>query len=265
MFSLIKKYKREFVYSSYLFLIFELLVTPSMAVNIYYFCALSLAGYILINSWLISTYKLHSTKKVSKYSDVLLKINIIDRLFTYVVLPLLFYTSIIAFLLFSSSRYINQALIVVSVVLFFYLFLYVRTSYEKVYSVNRISRFSTDFVSIVTYFIFTSVLSRVLVDPLYFSLYTFFITLFFLIYILYQHNKFEIPGIVLALVTSLVMSGTIFLIHNQGAYSNAIILSILYYLVISLWNIRFAGSRAFSDYIPPLMYSIMAIIFVLSL
>lgn len=265
MFSLIKKYKREFVYSSYLFLIFELLVTPSIAVNFNYFLLISIVGYVLINMWLISTYKLHSGRKVSKYSDVLLKINLVERLFTYIVLPLLFYTSIVAFLLFSTSIYINQVLIVVSVFLFFYLFLYVRTSYEKVYSVHHSTRFSTDFISIVAYFIFTSVLTRIVPDPVYFALYIFFTTLLFLIYTLYHHNKFDIPGITLAIISSLALSITIAFIHSQGAYSNAIVLSILYYLIVSLWNVRFSGSREFQDYIPPVMYSIMAIIFVLSL
>lgn len=265
MFNIIKKYRREFVYSSYLFLIFELLATPSFAVNLYYFLGISLMGYVLINLWLISTYKLHSSRKVSKYSDVLLKVNLVERLFSYVVLPLLFYSSVVAFIILSLSTYMTQVVIVVSIFLIFYLFLYVRTSYEKVYSINRATRFSMDFISIVSYFIFTSVISRLVQDTAYNSLIVFFVTLFFLIYVLYHHNKFDIQGIIIAFIISLIITAVSIFINTGNLYTDSLLMSILYYLVVSLWNVRFSGSRVFSDYIPPLMYSIMAVILILSL
>lgn len=265
MFELIKQYRREFVYSSYLFLIFELLVTPSFSVNIFYFSVVALVGYVLINIWLLSTYQLHSARRVSQYSDVLLRVNLWERLFSYVLLPLLFYTAVVTFLLFSPSSTLNQIVTVISVFLFFYLFLYVRTSYEKVYSVHRMTRVSTDFVSIVVYFMTLSVLSHVLVDKVYFALILFFFTLFCFIYILYHHNKFEINSILLGLVSAVVITFVYYNSNFAGPYALSAILSVLYYLVVSLWNVRFSGSTALGDYIPPVMYSVMAIILILGL
>lgn len=265
MFELIKKYKREFVYSSYLFLIFEMLVTPSLAVNISYYLLISLVGYALVNLWLISTYKLNSGKKISQYSDVLIRVNLWERLFSYVFLPLLFYTSVVSFLLFSPSKIINQLVIVVSISLFFYLFLFVRTSYERMYSVNRKTRVATDFISIVVFFIATTVLNRVISVNAYLFIAVFFLSVFSLIYILYHHNKFDIQSAILAFISALAISSVTLWVNLQGIYAIPSLLSILYYLVISLWNVRFSGSRHFSDYIPPLMFSVMAIILVLSL
>jgi hypothetical protein len=265
MFELIKKYKREFVYSSYLFLIFEMLVTPSLSVNISFYLLISLVGYALVNLWLITTYKLNAGKKVSQYSDVLIRVNLWERLFSYVFLPLLFYTSVVSFLLFSPSRIINQLVIVVSISLFFYLFLFVRTSYERMYSVNRKTRVATDFISIVVFFIATTVLNRVIRTDAYLFVAVFFLSVFSLIYILYHHNKFDIHSAILAFLSSLAISSVVLWVNLQGIYAIPSLLSILYYLVISLWNVRFTGSRSFSDYIPPLMFSVMAIILVLSL
>jgi hypothetical protein len=265
MFELIKKYRREFVYSSYLFLIFELLSTPSFAVNLWYFLAIAIVGYVLINMWLFSTYKLSSIKKASKYSDVILRVNLWERLFSYVFLPLVFYTSVVTFILFSTSNMLTQIVIVVSVALFFYLFLFVRTSYEKVYSMNRMTRVASDFVSIVVYFLLLTVINRVVVDISYFSLILFFLTLFCFVYVLYHHNKFENSSAILAIFSSLAITVTHLAIENRGIYYTPLLLSILYYLVISLWNVRFSGSRALGDYMPPLMFAIMAIILLLSL
>jgi hypothetical protein len=36
-----------------------------------------------------------------------------------------------------------------------------------------------------------------------------------------------------------------------------------FYLVLSLWNIRFAGKLKFVDYLPPFIYSILALILIL--
>lgn len=265
MFELIKKYRREFVYTSYIFLIFELLVTPKFVVNLWYYLATAIVGYVLINMWLFSTYKLQSNKKVSKYSDVILRVNLWERLFSYVFLPLVFYTSIVMFLLFSSSVILNQIVIVASVTLFFYLFLFVRTSYERVYSLNRMTRVSSDFVSIFVYFLTISVITRVVTDTAYYSLILFFLTLFCLVYILYHHNKFENSAVVWAIVSSGLITVAYFIAGQQGIYYTPLFLTILYYLVVSLWNVRFSGSRNLGDYMPPVMFSIMALILLLSL
>lgn len=265
MFGLIKKFRREFVYSSYLFLIFELLVTPTFAVNINYFIGLSLIGYVLINLWLFSTYRLYSSKKVSKYSEVVLRVKLWERLFSYVFLPLLFYTSVVAFLLLSSSNLLNQIIIVASVTLFFYLFLYVRTSYEKIYSINRMARIATDFTSIVVFFITTNVLTRVINNEYLLALSIFFLALFSFVYILYHHNKFDGSTAILAILSALCISLVPIIAGIQGIYSTSAILSIIYYLIISIWNVRFSGATTLSEYMPPIMYSIMALILILSL
>ncbi|MCK9368687.1 hypothetical protein M0R04_01795 [Candidatus Dojkabacteria bacterium] len=265
MFTLIRKFKREFVYCSYLFLILELLITKTFIVNIYYFLATAVIGYLLINAWLISTYKLHGAKKVSKYSDALLKVKLWDRLFSYVLLPLLFYSAVVVFLLFSSSLYLNQIVIVVSLFLFFYLFLYVRTSYEKIYSVNKVTRVVYDFISIVVFFLLSEVILRIGLSPIISALLLLAISLMSFLYILYHHNKIEAKTAITAVFSSMIIAIICIWTFGLNSISLSAVLSILFYLTIALWNVRFGGSRKISDYIPPLMFSLMALILILNI
>lgn len=264
MFGLIKKYKREFVYISYLFLIFELLVTPQFILDIRYFFLTAIIGYILINIWLINTYKLHAYRKISKYSEVLLKVNVLERLFSYVLLPLLFYFAIVVYILFSSSILLNQIVIVISLFLFFYLFLYVRTSYEKVYYINKMTRVVYDFISIAVFFLISSVVMKSGLGDIYVSILIFLISILSFVYVLLHHRKLEISSFLVSFASSAGIAGIIFLLGGFSFNAKSAIVSILYYLVVAVWNVRFGGARKFSDYIPPVMFAIMALILVLS-
>jgi hypothetical protein len=160
MFNLIKTYRREFVYSSYLFLVLELLLTPAFTVNILMYWLTAGVGLFLVVSWLLHTYHLFAKKKVSKSSDVLLKISLRDRLFSHILLPLLSYISIASFFFFSRNHYLNQIVIVVTIALFFYLFLHIRTSYEKVFYIEKHTRVVYDFITISTFYLFTSTIAH---------------------------------------------------------------------------------------------------------
>lgn len=265
MLGLIKKYRREFVYSSYLFLVFELLITPSFVVNRTMYWLTTAVGALLVGSWLIHTYNLFSKKKVSKTSDVLLKISMRERLFTHVLLPFLSYISVCSFLFFSNNSYLNQAVIVVSVFLFFYLFLHIRTSYEKVFYIEKNTRLIYDFITITTFFLLTSTIAHLrLVETISIGLVTLFAFLAF-IYMLYLNNKLELDGFLAALLgTGVVILVSIY-VWGTNIFTAPAIISTVFYTVVSLWHVRFSGSRSLDDYIPPIMYTLMTLILVLSL
>lgn len=265
MFELVKRYKREFVYTSYLFLIFELLSTPSFVVDIRYFVLTALVGYILINIWLINTYKMNVGKKISKYSDAFMKVKMWDRLFTYVLLPLVFYSSVSVFLLLSSQTILNQIVIVISSFLFFFLFLYVRTSYQRVYSLSKATRVAYDFVTIAVFFLVSSVIIRSGIDNIYSTIIISLFSFIAFIYTLHHHGKLDLQSTSIAIASSVSIGLAKYFMAVFNFNVQSAVLSVIFYLVISLWNVRFGGARKFSDYLPPLMYALMACILIMSL
>lgn len=265
MFDLIKKYRREFVYSSYLFLVFELLLTPSFVINLTMYWLTASVGVLLIGSWLIHTYNLFSKKKVSKSSDVLLKISMKERLFTHILLPFISYLSICSFLFFSHNEFLNQVVIVISVILFFYLFLHIRTSYEKVFYIEKKTRLVYDFITISTFYLATSTIAHLgLLVPIAIGLVTLFSFVAF-IYMLYLNNKLELDGFFIALIATVIIYVVATLIWGSNIFTAPAIIATVFYTIVSLWHVRFSGSRNIDDYIPPIMYTLMTLILVLSL
>jgi hypothetical protein len=265
MFDLIKKYRREFVYSSYLFLVFELLLTPGFTVDINMYWLTLVLGFLLLLSWLFHTYNQHGSRKVSSSSDVLMRINLKERLFTHIFLPILFYSSLGAFFFFSHNLYLNQIIVVVSVMMFFYLFLNIRTSYEKVFYVKKNTRVVYDFITITVFYLATSLVAHLRFPEIMSVALIALLSFLAFIYMLYLNNKLELDGLLVAVLATGVVSLVAFYIWGTNVFTTPAIISTVFYTVVALWHVRFSGSRSLDDYIPPVMYTLMTLILILSL
>jgi hypothetical protein len=265
MFNLIKNYRREFVYSCYLFLVFELLLTPSFIINRLMFWGTVSVGLLLMISWLLHTYHLFAKRKVSKSSDVLMKVNLRDRIFTHILLPVLSYTSIVSFFFFSRNLYLNQIVVVISVLLFFYLFLHIRTSYEKVFYIEKHTRIIYDFITISTFYLFTSTVAHLALPAVVAICVVAFLAFVAFVYMLYLNNKLELDGALVAILATVIVSLVTIYIWDSGVFTAPAVIATVFYTVVSLWHVRFSGSRSMDDYIPPVMYTLMTLILVLSL
>lgn len=265
MFNTIKQYRREFVYVSYIFLVLELLVTKSFVVSPYVFIGTSLIGLILLLSWFVVTLGLFGKKKVSSKSTAYITVNFGSRVFSYVVMPVVFWFSLSLFLFFSEQVYISQAVIVISSILYFLLLLKVRTSLERVYSVDILTRYVFDFTNIVIFYLLISVLNRSGFTDLGTVISVFLFSLLSLHHMLYLHRKMEVDSTLTAVFFSSTLAILSWYTRDLNIYMQPAILATAYYLIVSWWNVRFSGSRNWDDYIPPLMYSLMAIILILSL
>jgi hypothetical protein len=264
LFEVIRKYKREFVYSSYLFLVFELLVSKDIVTNITMYKYVTAVGFLLVASWVVGTFVKYSKKKVSKHSDAVLKIALRSRLYTQVLMPIFFYSALVFFFLYNHTVYLNQIIIVVSVVLFFNLFLNVRTSYSKVYSVERLTRLVYDFMGIVMFYIISIVLYR-LGQPLWINILAIFAISFgIFMFTLITHKKESIRSAIVAGLSSLILAILVYTIRDLNFFIQPSVLGIAFYTVISIWNVRFSGQTKLVEYIPPVMYSLMGIILILS-
>ncbi len=265
MFNLIKQFKREFVYVSYIFLTLELLVTKQYVVSPLVYLGTSLIGLILIFSWFLTTLKLFGMKKVSKKSVSNMSVNLKARLFSYIIMPVVFWFSIALFLFFNENMYIAQTVIVVSSSLFFLLMLRIRSSMEKVYFVDSMTRFVYDFCNIVIFYLLLSVLNRVGFRDIYLVPLVTLFAFLSLQHMLYVYRKMETTSTIVAVVASILIAIILWGTRNMNIYMQPAIVTAIYYLIVSLWNVRFSGSRKLEDYIPALMYTLMSIILILSL
>ncbi len=265
MFKLIKRYRREFVYSSYLFLIFELLTTPQFTLFPVIYSVVITTGFLLIISWLVHTYTQFAPKKISKYSEVLLKLNLKSRLFTHVIMPILFYSMISLFLLVNRNIYIDQIVIVLSVISFFFLFLHIRTSYERVFYIARKSRIVYDAISILMLYFSISAILQVTFSWVITSMAVLLLSFLALLYMLYWNNKVSGSGLLVAIFCSLALWSLSILLQGRNIFIYPAIITIIYYMIVSIWHVRFSGSTDYNEYIPPVMYTLMALILIMSL
>lgn len=265
MFTLVKQFKREFVYSSYLFLVLELLVTRQYIYTPQIYLVTLFIGLLLILSWFTVSMKLFGRKKISKKTSALLTIDLSTRMFPYIIMPIVLWLSVGLFLFFNENVYITQSVIVASVVLFFLLMLRIRSSFEKIYSVDSVTRFVYDFINIFIFYILLSVLNRVGFSDNWLTVVVFLFCTLSFHHMLYIHRKMGLDSTIVSLACAIIITATTYLTQGLNIYMQPAIVSSAYYLIVALWNVRFSGSRRLDDYIPPVMYTLMAIILILSL
>lgn len=222
-------------------------------------------GGMLIITWFVRAFALYSGRKISQYSEVIQRISIRERFFTYFILPLLFYLSLLAFLYFNTSLIMEIALIVIAILQIFVLFLNVKGSLKKIYSISSQTRAVFDFICISTFFLVLSVIVRVGLDLVGVVLTTFLFSWAILLADLKVHNKGGISTFTMSLLSAIVISVFVGSFWSTNIFVIPAIGTLGYYLIVSLWNVRFSGKYKLLDYLPPFIYVILALILVLNL
>lgn len=265
MFNRVSKYKREFVYSSFLFLIFEFLATRTITYNILIYCLIALSGLILITFWIMVINIKYGSRKISKWSDVLLKASFKEKFFGNILLPIVFYLSVCTFIFFDISQYLNQIVLVVFVYLISILMISIQKSYEKVFVVSKNIRILQDFINIVIYFMLISAIFRVSVSD--YVMYSGIVigTLYVISYMLISRRRWDYVNLSISIGVSLLILLIVIYIKSFMYLSVPNISTIFLYTVISIWHTRLEGGIKLVEYIPIIMYSLMALILVLSL
>ena len=222
-------------------------------------------GNILILTWFITAFVKYSGRKISQYSEVIQRISLKDRFFTYFILPLLFYNSLLAYVYFNTSFTMDLVLISISSILLFILFLNVKSSFKKVYSIEVHTRAIFDFLCIASMYMFLSVIVR-LGLPMWSSLLIIGVSsLIFFWSDIKIHRKESISASILSIVSSAFVVFSSCLFFDTNIFIVPAVGTLSFYLVLSLWNVRFSGKLKFTDYIPPFIYTILALILILNL
>lgn len=222
-------------------------------------------GLLLLETWFFKTFMTYSRKKVSKHSEVLIRISLKDRFFGYFVLPAIFYISLLIFLYFNRNILLGHTVIGLCMVLTLVLFLNVKSSLNKVYSLAIATRAIFDFLCITIFFLLLNSYIRVGASMEMFTLLTILSSLVLLLFVLKIHDRFGFMELLVSIFSALFIAIFSLLFWNSNVFVIPAIGSLAFYLVISLWNIRFAGKIRLVEYLVPFMYVIMAIILILNI
>ena len=231
----------------------------------YLYIVTGVLGLLLLLTWFVRAFALYSGRKISQYSEVIQRISVRDRFFSYFILPTVFYTSLLFYIYYNTSVLMDYILIFISTIQIFILFLNVKNSLSKVYTIAGQTRAVFDFICISTFFLVSSILIRLGLDLIPLILLV-FITSFILFWFdIKIHSRESLAGVVLSFFSSLfvaIFSGIFF---TTNIFTIPAVSTLAFYLILSLWNIRFSGKVRFTDYIVPFIYSILALILILNL
>ena len=220
-------------------------------------------GTLLILTWFIRAFVLYSGRKISKYSEVIQRISIKDRFFIYFVLPILFYGSLLLYLYFNTSFTMDMVLVLVSIILLLILFLNVKSSFRKIYSVEQQTRAIFDFICIAAFYLLSSVIIRLAI-PMWSSLLILFVVSLLLFWSdIKIHRHENIQSLLITTLSALFVCATSGIFFNSNIFIIPAISTLSFYLILSLWNIRFAGKLKLVDYLLPFIYSVLALILIL--
>jgi len=222
-------------------------------------------GILLLETWFIRTFRLYSEKKISKYSDVLVKISLKERFFSYFVLPSLFYVSILAFLYFNRNLLLGHVVLGICMVLFLILFLNVKSSLNKIYSVANATRAIFDFICITILYLLTNIYVRVGLSMGIFALFLFGTALILLLFSLKLHRKLGPIELLVSALSAVFIACLTIIFWGTNIFVIPLVGTLGFYLVISMWNIRFSGKIHLVDYFLPFLYVVLALILILTI
>jgi hypothetical protein len=226
---------------------------------------LGVVGLLLLETWFVRAFSIYSGKKVSKYSDVIIRISLKDRFFGYFILPAIFYVSLLFFLFFNRNEMLGYVVLAGCMVLLLVLFLNVKSSLNKLYSLAIATRAIFDFICITIFYLLLNTYIRIGFGIEMFTVLTILSSIVLLVFVLKIHNRLGFIEFLVSILSSLVVSLFTIFFWNYNIFVIPAVGALAFYLIISIWNIRFSGKIKFVDYLVPFLYVVIAIILVLNI
>jgi len=225
---------------------------------------LGVAGLLLLETWFVRAFSLYSGKKVSKYSDVIIRISLKDRFFAYFILPAIFYLSLLFFLFFNRNEMLGYVVLAGCMVLLLVLFLNVKSSLNKLYSLAIATRAIFDFICITIFYLLLNSYIRIGFGIEIFTILTILSSLVLLIFVLKIHSRLGFMELLVSVLSAFAVSLFTVFFWDYNIFVIPAVGALAFYLIISIWNVRFSGKIKFVDYLVPFLYVVMAIILVLN-
>ena len=227
--------------------------------------AVGTLGLLILETWFIGAFTRYSERKISKYSEVIQRVHLKERFFSYFILPAFLYISTLSFMYYTQTLIADIMVLATVCFLFFVLFVNVKSSFKKVYSLEQATRIVFDFINIATFYLGCSVLTKMGVDmTLLYGLISGW-TVLLLVNNLLIHERLDIAGFLISVFCTIFITLITFAFEQYGIFIMPAVTTIAFYLIISLWNLRFSGMIKPSSYISPFVFSLFAILVVLYL
>jgi len=226
---------------------------------------IGILGIVLLLIWFIRTFDLYSKKKVSKYSNVLMKISLKQRLFSYFILPIIFYTSLLIFLFFNRNILLGHFVVAMCMLLLLILFLNIKSSMNKHYTLHIATKAVFDFICITTLYLLLNAFLRIGFSLVEYLLLSFFFSFVLYIFVLKLHDRYGLIEFISAFASSIFVSVSMIPFWNRNIFILPAVGALTFYLIISLWNIRFSGKFKFTDYLAPILYVLFAMALILTI
>jgi len=241
--------KNELLYLFLLILITEIFLDSVFSANRSTSIIIGLVGFIILEFWFAITFDQYSKKKISKYSNVLMKISLRKRFFSYFILPGIFYLSLLVFLYYNRNILLGHFVLGMCMILLLVLFLNVNSSMRKFYTIHIATKAIFDFICITTLYLLLNAFLRIGFSMTEFLLLSFITSFILYLFVLKLHDRFGSLEILVALASSAFVSASLLPFWNRSIFMLPAVGALAFYLIISLWNIRFSGKVKFSDYL----------------
>ena len=259
------KIKNDLFYLFVILMITQIFNHSVLGAPLPFLLVLGFLGLMLLETWVIKTFRDYSGKKVSKYSDVLVKISFKKRFFEYFLLPAIFYISLLIFLFFNRNMLLGHIILGVCTVFLLILFLNIKSSLNRIFSFALATRAIYDFMCITIFYLLLNSFVRIGVSMEVFTALSVISSFILLTFVLKIHDRLGGFELFVTLFCSLFIAIISLFFWNHNIFVIPAIGALAFYLIISLWNVRFAGKIKLLDYLAPFLYVVIAVILILSL
>lgn len=220
---------------------------------------------LILETWFVKTFFLYSGRKISQYSEVIQRISFKDRLFDYFILPAIFLSTFIFYLYFNKDLTMSYWMTFLAMVILLILFVNVKSSMRKIYKLDMLTKGIFNLVCIFTFYLSINVFLRfdiaisiklLIVGVLAFLMFASELQL---------HDRISLFSILVSMLSAIFVALTTAIFISQSIFVATAIGTVAFYMIISLWNVRFSGKYKFADYLPPLIYGVIALILIFNL
>lgn len=265
-------FRRSLFYSVCIFALYQFIVIPLQKGMYDVFWTVSIGGTLVVLVELfysrIADYKKPFAKGVVHARRKLFRRHFIHHF----VLPFLLYISGVFFLFFNRMRLMDQVAIVILTGGFLVLFFNISSTYMKMYSISRSTRYVFDFINIVIFYFINNVLVNLVFYEGWTRLIIYLGTAFFaivLIGLMVVISKQVSRSTTIALViTAFVMGLSALIILLVPLFNIAVlslVITIVFYLAVAFWHHKLDGSFSWDTMFQYILFAVMAVILLLYL
>lgn len=221
-------------------------------------------GIVALELWFFRAMSLFAQKRISKYSDVVMKISKKRRFFGYFILPALFYISLLVFLFYNRNFILGHVVLTVCMSLLLILFLNVKGSLSDYYSQRSSTKSIYDFICISTLYLVLNALLRIGLSDIYFFASSFIAAFALFIFTLKLHDRIEWISLGISCLSAISVVLSMLAVWGDNIFVIPAVGTLIFYMIVSIWNIKFSGKLNLTDYVLPVAYTLLALILVLT-